>query len=65
MNEAKQMHDELLNARLSIIPRTAYQDIRRLSPVLLGSHRPLPDPYSATGRVGTSALEPRPVRGPP
>ena len=31
MNEAKQIHDELLNARLSIIPRTAYQDIRRLT----------------------------------
>jgi hypothetical protein len=31
MNEAQQIHDELLNALLPIIPRTAYQDIRRLS----------------------------------
>ncbi len=31
MNEAKQMHDDLLNELLLIIPRTAYQDIRRLS----------------------------------
>jgi hypothetical protein len=31
MNEAQQMHDELVNARLSIIPRTTYQDLRRLN----------------------------------
>ncbi len=31
MNEARQMHDDLLNALLPIIPRTAYQDIRRLN----------------------------------
>ncbi len=31
MNEAKQMHDDLLNALLLVIPRTTYQDIRRLS----------------------------------
>src|SRR5437588_1219505 len=31
MNEAQQMHDDLLNALLSIIPRTVYQDIRRLN----------------------------------
>ncbi len=31
MNEAKQMHDDLLNALLPIIPRTAYRDIRRLN----------------------------------
>ena len=31
MNEAKQMHDDLLNTLLPIIPRTTYQDIRRLS----------------------------------
>ena len=31
MNEAKHLHDDLLNALLPIIPRTAYQDIRRLS----------------------------------
>ena len=31
MNEAHQMHDDLLNALLPIIPRTAYQDIRRLN----------------------------------
>jgi hypothetical protein len=31
MNEAKQMHDDLLNALLPIIPRTTYHDIRRLS----------------------------------
>jgi hypothetical protein len=31
MNEAKPMHDELVNALLPIIPRTTYQDLRRLS----------------------------------
>jgi len=31
LNEAKQMHDDLLNALLPIIPRTAYRDIRRLN----------------------------------
>jgi hypothetical protein len=31
MNEAKQLHDDLLNALLPIIPRTAYQDIRCLN----------------------------------
>ncbi len=31
MNEAKELHDELLNILLPIIPRTAYQDSRRLS----------------------------------
>jgi hypothetical protein len=31
MNEAQQMHDNLLKTLLPIIPRAAYQDIRRLS----------------------------------
>ena len=31
MNEAKPMHDDLLKALLPIIPRTVYQDIRRLN----------------------------------
>ena len=31
MNEAKPMHDGLVNARLSLIPRTAYRDLRRLN----------------------------------
>ena len=31
MNEAQQMHDELVNALLPIIPRTIYQDLRRLN----------------------------------
>jgi hypothetical protein len=31
MNEAKPMHDDLVNARLSLIPRTAYRDLRRLN----------------------------------
>ncbi len=31
MNEAKQMHDDLMNALLLIVPRTAYHDIRRLN----------------------------------
>ena len=32
MNEAQhQMHDELVNALLSLIPRTAYRDLRRLN----------------------------------
>ena len=31
MNEAPEMHKDLLHARLSIIPRTAYQDLRRLN----------------------------------
>jgi hypothetical protein len=31
MSEAKQMHDDLLNGLLPIIPRTTYQDIRRLN----------------------------------
>src|SRR6266487_5216944 len=31
MNEAKQMHDDLLNVLLPIIPRTTYQDSRRLN----------------------------------
>jgi hypothetical protein len=30
MNEAHQMHTDLLHTLLPIIPRTAYQDIRRL-----------------------------------
>ena len=34
MNEAKQMHDDLLNVLLPIIPRTTYQDIRRLNPLV-------------------------------
>lgn len=31
MNEARQMHDHLVNAMLPIIPRTVYQDRRRLN----------------------------------
>jgi hypothetical protein len=31
MNEAKPMHNDLLNALLPIIPRTVYQDVRRLN----------------------------------
>ncbi len=31
MNEAKQIHDDLLNGLLPIVPRTTYHDIRRLS----------------------------------
>ncbi len=31
MNEAQQMHDELMNALLPIIPQTTYQDLRRLN----------------------------------
>jgi DDE family transposase len=31
MNEAQKMHEELLHALLPIIPRTAYQDLRRLN----------------------------------
>jgi hypothetical protein len=31
MNEAQPMHDDLLNVLLPIIPRTVYQDIRRLN----------------------------------
>ena len=31
MSEAKQLHDDLLNALLPIIPRRAYQDIHRLN----------------------------------
>ncbi len=31
MNENQQVHDDLLNGLLPIIPRTTYQDIRRLS----------------------------------
>ncbi len=31
MNEAHQMHHDLLPALLPIIPRTTYQDIRRLN----------------------------------
>ncbi len=31
MNEAELLHDELVNALLPIIPRTAYQDLRRLN----------------------------------
>jgi hypothetical protein len=31
MNENQQMHDDLLNGLLPIIPRTTYQDIRRLN----------------------------------
>ncbi len=30
MNEARQMHDHLMNALLPLIPRTVYQDRRRL-----------------------------------
>lgn len=31
MSEAKQLHDDLLNALLPILPRRAYQDIHRLN----------------------------------
>lgn len=31
MNEAKRMHDDLLNTLLPIVPRTVYQDIHRLN----------------------------------
>jgi len=31
MNEAQRMHDDLLHALLPIIPRTVYQDVRRLN----------------------------------
>jgi hypothetical protein len=31
MSEAKQLHDDLLNALLPLIPRRAYQDIHRLN----------------------------------
>ena len=31
MNEAKYLHDDLLNVLLAVIPRTTYQDIRRLN----------------------------------
>ena len=31
MNEAKPMHDDLLHVLLPIIPRTVYQDVRRLN----------------------------------
>jgi len=31
VNEAKRMHDDLLNTLLPIVPRTVYQDIRRLN----------------------------------
>jgi hypothetical protein len=31
MNEAQKMHEELLHALLPLIPRTAYQDLRRLN----------------------------------
>jgi len=31
MNEAQQMHDDLVNALLSLIPQTAYRDLRRLN----------------------------------
>jgi hypothetical protein len=31
MNEAKQIHDDLMNALLLIVPRTAYYDIGRLN----------------------------------
>ncbi len=31
MNEAKPMHDDLLHVLLPIIPRTVYQDARRLN----------------------------------
>ncbi len=31
MNEAHQMHQDLLHTLLPIIPRTTYQDIRRLN----------------------------------
>ena len=31
MNEAKQLHDDLLNALLPLIPQRAYQDIHRLN----------------------------------
>ena len=31
MDEAKRMHDDLLNTLLPIVPRTVYQDIRRLN----------------------------------
>jgi hypothetical protein len=34
MNEAHQMHDDLLNTLLPLIPRTTYQDIRRLNTLI-------------------------------
>jgi hypothetical protein len=52
MNEAKQIHDELLNALLPIVVRTAYHDIRRLSTSFLGHCWRLPDPHRAIECVG-------------
>ena len=54
MNEAQQIHDNLLNTLLLIVPRPVYQDIRRLNNLvwavtglfglipLLTQHLPLP-----------------------
>ncbi len=31
MSEAKELHDDLMRALLSVVPRTTYQNIHRLS----------------------------------
>jgi hypothetical protein len=55
MNEAKQMHDDLLNAFLPIIPRTVYRDIRRLNTLVWAIVGLAPFAHRATGCMGRSA----------
>jgi hypothetical protein len=57
MNEAKQMHDDLMNALLLIVPRTAYHDIRGLNTSSLGRRWPLSDPHRAIERKGRACLK--------
>jgi hypothetical protein len=56
MNEAKQMHDDLLNGLLAIIPRTTYHDIRRLNTLVWARRSPLSDPDRALECVGRACL---------
>ena len=62
MNEAYKMHEELLHALLPIIPRTAYQDLRRLN-TLVWAMVGLCLTHTVRSRcLGRSDPGPRPVR---
>ena len=65
MNEARQMHDQLVNALLPIIPRTVYQDRRRLNTLvwaIVGLCLTQTVHFSAWAEMTKAPCE---VRGPP
>jgi hypothetical protein len=59
MNEARQMHEHLVNTLLPIIPRPVYQDCRRLDTLVWAQVGPMPDPHGACLSLGRDDSEPR------